>query len=150
MTAHKPSLPAVVEQPRATPPAPWSKVGRALVVSIAALAWWVVYGNLEPFAKWFTHQLLKMHLGRLASAVEFLVFEAPKVMMLLTLVVFGVGIVRSFFTPERTRHILVGKCESAKVRKCESAKVRAVYLPRCSEWSRLFAHARQYRYLLDS
>jgi hypothetical protein len=80
-----------------------------------------VYGNLEPFAKWFTHQLLKMHLGRLASAVEFLVFEAPKVMMLLTLVVFGVGIVRSFFTPERTRHILVGKCESAKVRKCESA-----------------------------
>ena len=32
--------------------------------------------------------------------------------MLLTLVVFGVGIVRSFFTPERTRRILAGKRES--------------------------------------
>ena len=32
--------------------------------------------------------------------------------MLLTLVVFGVGIIRSFFTPERTRAILAGKRES--------------------------------------
>ena len=31
--------------------------------------------------------------------------------MLLALVVFGVGIVRSFFTPERTRRILAGKGE---------------------------------------
>jgi uncharacterized membrane protein YraQ (UPF0718 family) len=45
--------------------------------------------------------------------VEFLIYEAPKVLMLLTLVVFGVGIVRSFFTPERTRRILAGKRESA-------------------------------------
>jgi uncharacterized membrane protein YraQ (UPF0718 family) len=49
----------------------------------------------------------------LASAVEFLVFEAPKVLMLLTVVVFGVGLIRSFFTPERTRRILAGKRESA-------------------------------------
>ena len=32
--------------------------------------------------------------------------------MLLTLVVFGVGIIRSFFTPERTRRILAGRRES--------------------------------------
>ncbi len=44
--------------------------------------------------------------------MEFFVFEAPKVLLLLTLVVFGVGIVRSFFTPERTRRILSGKRES--------------------------------------
>ena len=47
------------------------------------------------------------------SAVQFFVFEAPKVLMLLTVVVFGVGIVRSFFTPERTRRILAGKREVA-------------------------------------
>jgi len=51
--------------------------------------------------------------SHLTSAVEFLVYEAPKVLMLLTLVVFGVGIARSFFTPERTRRILAGKRESA-------------------------------------
>jgi uncharacterized membrane protein YraQ (UPF0718 family) len=50
------------------------------------------------------------HLG---SAVEFFIFEAPKVLMLLTLVVFCVGIIRSFFTPQRTRAILAGKRESA-------------------------------------
>jgi uncharacterized membrane protein YraQ (UPF0718 family) len=33
--------------------------------------------------------------------------------MLLTLVVFGVGIIRTFFTPERTRAMLAGKRESA-------------------------------------
>lgn len=44
---------------------------------------------------------------------RFFLFELPKVLMLLTLVVFGVGIVRSFFTPERTRAILAGRRESA-------------------------------------
>jgi len=89
-------------------------LGRALLAVIAAAAWWLAYHNLELFAKWFTYHLLGMSSGsHLSSAVEFLVFEAPKVMMLLTLVVFGVGIVRSFFTPERTRRILAGKRESA-------------------------------------
>jgi uncharacterized membrane protein YraQ (UPF0718 family) len=48
----------------------------------------------------------------LSIAVQFFVFEGPKVLMLLALVVFGVGIVRSFFTPQRTRAILAGKRES--------------------------------------
>jgi hypothetical protein len=51
--------------------------------------------------------------GRFNSAVEFFIFETPKVLMLLTLVVFGVGVVRSFFTPDRTRRILSGKRQSA-------------------------------------
>ncbi len=49
----------------------------------------------------------------LSAAVEFFVFETPKVLMLLVLVVFAIGIVRSFFTPERTRRILSGKGEFA-------------------------------------
>ena len=40
---------------------------------------------------------------RLGSALEFFLYDTPKVLLLLALVVFGVGIVRSFFTPERTR-----------------------------------------------
>jgi uncharacterized membrane protein YraQ (UPF0718 family) len=76
--------------------------------------WWVVYQGLYPFAKWFTFSLLTLPPGtRLTSAVEFFVFEAPKVLMLLALVVFAVGVVRSFFTPERARRILAGRRESA-------------------------------------
>ncbi|MCX7045373.1 MAG: permease [Candidatus Sumerlaeota bacterium] len=52
--------------------------------------------------------------SHLAAALGFFLYEVPKVLMLLTLVVFGVGIIRSFFTPERTRRILAGgKRESA-------------------------------------
>ncbi|MFH1810482.1 MAG: permease [Pseudomonadota bacterium] len=64
-------------------------------------------------AHWLTRDLLAMagdsHLG---SAIEFFVYETPKVLMLLTVVVFGVGILRSFFTPERTRRILAGRRET--------------------------------------
>jgi uncharacterized membrane protein YraQ (UPF0718 family) len=75
--------------------------------------WWLVYRNLEPFAEWFTHSLCGLAKdSRLGSAVGFFVFETPKVLMLLSLIVFAVGIVRSFFSPERTRRILSGKRES--------------------------------------
>lgn len=76
-------------------------------------AWFVIYKSLPPFSKFFTYTLLGLpaesHLGH---AVEFFAYDTPKVLMLLTLVVFGVGIVRSFFTPDRTRRILTGKRES--------------------------------------
>ena len=77
------------------------------------LVWWLLYRSLGSIASWFTYSLLGLTPGTpLASAVEFFVFESPKVILLLVLVVFGVGIVRSFFTPERTRQILSGRRES--------------------------------------
>jgi uncharacterized protein len=84
-----------------------------LVIALLVAAWWFVYRNLQPGAAWLTGSAF--HLDRtthLGSAVEFFLFEAPKVLMLLLIVVFGVGIIRSFFTPERTRSILAGKRES--------------------------------------
>ncbi|MCE5341022.1 MAG: permease [Planctomycetaceae bacterium] len=89
-----------------------SKFFKWLLLPILGIVlWWLVYSNLAAFAKWFTYSLLKMEQGHLASAVEFFVFEAPKVLMLLVIVVFGVGIVRSFFTPEKTRAILSSHSE---------------------------------------
>ena len=80
---------------------------------IGAVLWWMAYRHLALFADWLTYSLLAMERGtHLASSIEFFVYESPKVMMLLALVVFGVGILRSFFTPERTRRILSGKRES--------------------------------------
>ncbi|MEI6033740.1 MAG: permease [Verrucomicrobiae bacterium] len=82
--------------------------------SVGVLFWWLAYRNLALFSQWLTYTVLPFkrdtHLG---ASVEFFVYEAPKVLLLLALVVFGVGIVRTFFTPERTRRILSGKRESA-------------------------------------
>jgi uncharacterized membrane protein YraQ (UPF0718 family) len=75
--------------------------------------WFGLYRMLGPASLWVTYDFLGLKQGRhLSAAVEFFIFEVPKVLLLLTVVVFGVGIVRSFFTPERTRRILSGKRES--------------------------------------
>jgi uncharacterized membrane protein YraQ (UPF0718 family) len=75
--------------------------------------WYFVYHHLAALAQWLTYSALSLSKGsHLGSAVDFFLYETPKVLMLLTLVVFGVGIIRSFFTPARTRRILAGKRES--------------------------------------
>jgi hypothetical protein len=79
----------------------------------ALVLWFVVYKSLLPFSHFVAYELFGLaeasHLGK---AVQFFIYDAPKVLMLLVLVVFGVGVIRSFFTPERTRRILAGKRES--------------------------------------
>ena len=90
-------------------------LARTIGMGLPALGiWWFVYQGLAPFSKWFTFSLLALPPGsHLGTSVEFFVFDAPKVLMLLILVVFGVGIVRSFFTPEMARGILAGNREAA-------------------------------------
>ncbi len=76
-------------------------------------AWWLIYLNLEAFSRFLAYDLLHLRAGaHFSDAVQFFLYDTPKVLMLLTLVVFGVGVIRSFFTPERTRKILAGKAES--------------------------------------
>jgi uncharacterized protein len=91
-----------------------SALRSAVWIALGLVAWWMIYRELSAFADWFAFTLLPLspatHLG---STVQFMVFETPKVLMLLLLVVFGVGIVRSFFTPQHTRAILAGSSESA-------------------------------------
>ncbi|ABB39573.1 Protein of unknown function DUF318, transmembrane [Oleidesulfovibrio alaskensis G20] len=80
---------------------------------VIVTTWYAIYSQLLPFSEWFSYSLLGLsadsHLG---SAVQFFVYDTPKVLMLLLLVVFFVGILRSFVTVEWTRRILAGKKES--------------------------------------
>ena len=81
---------------------------------IGLAAWVFLYFRLSGLANWLTCRVLHLNVQtRIGSAVQFFTFEVPEVLMLLTLVVYGVGIVRSFFTPEQTRHILAGRRESS-------------------------------------
>ncbi len=59
---------------------------------------------------WFIDHVMGLTKGsHFAEALRFFVFEFPKVMLLLTLIIFFVGIIRTYFTPERTRKALEGK-----------------------------------------
>jgi hypothetical protein len=69
--------------------------------------WIVIYIFLQPAVDAVVHSLFGMTPGSmLTEAVRFFLYEVPKVLLLLTLIVFLVGIVRSYFSPERTRRIL--------------------------------------------
>ena len=85
----------------------------ALGLGAAAALWLPLYLVLQPAARALAYRVLPLSEGtRLGAAVEFFAFETPKVLLLLVAVVFGVGIVRTFFTPERTRRMLAGRREA--------------------------------------
>lgn len=74
------------------------------------LIWWFIYHYLQPITDWFIDTVLGLEKGtHLTESLRFFVFELPKVLMLLTLIIFLVGIIRSYFSPEKTRKILEGK-----------------------------------------
>ena len=81
--------------------------------TILLAAWWLIYDHLLVFSQLITYSVLPLRQGtHLGATIEFFIYEVPKVMLLLTLIVFFVGVIRSFFTPERTRKILAGSGES--------------------------------------
>jgi uncharacterized membrane protein YraQ (UPF0718 family) len=85
------------------------------LIGLLGLAlWWVIYNNLSPFASYLTYSVFGLAQGsHFGGAVQFFLYDTPKVMMLLTLIVFVVGIIRSFFTQASTRRYLAGKREAS-------------------------------------
>ena len=102
------------DAPPAARRVPRTEVVRRWIMLPPLLAIWViVYRALAPGAEWLTYQLFGLDkTTRLGQSVAFFIYDTPKVLMLLVLVVFGVGLVRTFFTPERTRRALAGRRES--------------------------------------
>ena len=72
--------------------------------------WILIYTNLQPATDWIIGSALGLEKGKhLTETLRFFIFELPKVMLLLILVIFFVGIIRSWFSPEKTRKMLEGK-----------------------------------------
>ena len=74
---------------------------------LALPSWFLVYPFLEPLANTLTTRVFGLGLkSPWGSAVAFFCFDAPKVVMLLSLVVLGVTFIQTFITPEHTRDVL--------------------------------------------
>lgn len=78
-------------------------------VAVATLAWWFAYGHLTDFANAVIALLGFTRETRLGEALHFFFYDTPKVLLLLTGIVFVMGIVQTFFAPERTRALLAGR-----------------------------------------
>ncbi len=89
--------------------------GRFILAAAAALVvWFALYRQLEPLSRLVAFDLFGLEPeSRAGMAVQFFLYDTPKILMLLTLVVYAVGVVRTFFTPERTRALLAGRREAA-------------------------------------
>jgi len=84
--------------------------GKIILPLLLIPVWYLIYHYLMPFTNWLIFSAFGMTKGdHLAETLWFFIFEFPKVMLLLTLIIFVVGIIRTYFTPERTRKALEGK-----------------------------------------
>ncbi len=79
-------------------------------VASAAIVWWIAYTLVQPVAEFITFDLIGLPRGsHLGEAVAFFLYDVPKILLLLSGMVFVITIIRTFFSAERTRLLLGGK-----------------------------------------
>jgi uncharacterized membrane protein YraQ (UPF0718 family) len=91
----------------------WHMRQPILFLTLAAIIWLVLYNTLIPASEALVAALPVDRAGHLGGALQFFFYDTPKVLLLLTAVVFVMGMVNSYFTPERTRALLAGRSAGA-------------------------------------
>jgi uncharacterized membrane protein YraQ (UPF0718 family) len=76
---------------------------------ITAAVWLGLYQLLIPFSEAMVSALPVERQSHLGNSLQFFFYDVPKVLLLLTGVVFVMGMVNTYFTPERTRALLAGR-----------------------------------------
>ena len=106
-----------------------SKTNPKLLVLVFAILWGLVYFNLQGIAVLIVELLPIPAESQFGQALTFFIYDAPKVLLLLSAVVFLMGLINTWFTPERTRSLLA-------TRRLGSANILAALLgvvtPFCS------------------
>lgn len=91
---------------------PHTKKHLFLILAIAAFAWLTAYNVIQPLADWISYTLLGLARdSRFGESLAFFLYDVPKILLLLSGMVFAISIIRTFFSPERTRAMLGGKRE---------------------------------------
>jgi len=82
-----------------------------IFLPVAAILWLALYQSLIPASEALVAALPVDRNSALGGALQFFLYDTPKVLLLLTAVVFVMGMINSYFTPERTRALLAGRGE---------------------------------------
>ncbi len=89
----------------------WPRQRPRLFLLAAAAIWFALYQSLSPASEALVAALPVDRTSQLGGALQFFLYDTPKVLLLLTAVVFVMGMINSYFTPERTRALLAGRSE---------------------------------------
>ncbi|MDR7152869.1 uncharacterized membrane protein YraQ (UPF0718 family) [Hydrogenophaga palleronii] len=87
----------------------WPKKQPLAFLLIAVAIWLGLYQLLIPFSEVMVAALPVERQSHLGKSLQFFFYDTPKVLLLLTGVVFVMGMVNTWFTPERTRALLAGR-----------------------------------------
>ncbi len=89
----------------------WPTRQPVVFLVLTAIVWFTLYQTLNPAAEALVAAMPVDRASHLGGALQFFFYDTPKVLMLLTGVVFVMGMINSYFTPERTRTLLAGRSE---------------------------------------
>lgn len=89
----------------------WPRQTPKVFLVLAVLFWWGLYQTLDPLSEFLVASLPVARDSHLGGALQFFFYDTPKVLLLLTGIVFLMGMVNSYFTPEHTRALLAGRRE---------------------------------------
>jgi uncharacterized membrane protein YraQ (UPF0718 family) len=82
------------------------------LIALAVIGWFAAYNIIQPLADWIAYQVLNLPVdSQLGQSLAFFLYDVPKILLLLTGMVFAISIIRTFFSPEQTRALLGGKRE---------------------------------------
>lgn len=83
---------------------------KIVLVFILIPVWILVYNYLQEISDFIVFRIFQLTPEKhLTETLRFFLYEVPKVLMLLVLIIFLVGIIRTYFSPEKTRKALEGK-----------------------------------------
>ena len=83
---------------------------KALKAAAVLLLWLVAYTSVKPLSNWLTYTLFGFGNGSpLGHAVQFFLYDTPKILLLLVFMVYLIGWLRAGLNTDRVRDYLKGK-----------------------------------------
>lgn len=102
----------------------------AVFIAVSLTAWILLFRHLGLISGWITNTLLQMPPeSSLGKTIRMFTYQAPRMLMTVSLVIFVVGMIRSFLAPERIRHMLAGRGD---IVGCILASLIGIVTPYCS------------------
>lgn len=78
-----------------------------VVIGVLAILWGIVYNNLQPIADWITYTLLNLsHESRLGESLNFFIYDVPKILLLLSGMIFLITLAQTFIDTHKVRTVV--------------------------------------------
>ena len=84
-----------------------SQLRMIILLVIITAAWFVAYNTIQPLANWFAYELLALPQGsHLGEALAFFFYDVPKILLLLSGMIFLISLGQTFIDTQKVREIV--------------------------------------------